>query len=63
MNKLIIIGIILIVIGILAGIYTTTQTHIFGITSTAIPYAAYAIPLYVGGIVLIIVGALQHRKN
>jgi uncharacterized membrane protein YdcZ (DUF606 family) len=65
MNKvLIIIGVVLIAIGIVAGVFTTTQTHLFGLyTTSSIPYAAYAIPLFVGGIVLIIVGAAAGKKS
>jgi len=65
MNKsLIIIGVVLLAIGIVAGIFTTTQSHLFGLYSTSsIPYAAYTIPLFVGGIVLIIVGAVTGKKE
>ena len=65
MNKyLIIIGVVLLVIGIVAGIFTTTQSQFFGMyNTTSIPYAAYMIPLLVGGIVLIIVGAFVGKKE
>ncbi|PIU29826.1 hypothetical protein COT07_04105 [Candidatus Woesearchaeota archaeon CG07_land_8_20_14_0_80_44_23] len=65
MNKsLIIIGIVLLVIGIVAGAFITTQSHLFGLyTTTSTPYAAYMIPLLVGGIILIIVGALTGKKE
>ncbi len=64
MNKpLIVIGVILLAIGIVAGIYTTTQEQLFGLyTTSTIPYAAYMIPLVIGGIVLMIVGALTGKK-
>ena len=65
MNKsLIIIGVVLLVIGIVAGIFTTTQSHLFGLYSTSsIPYAAYMIPLLIGGVVLIIVGVVTGKKQ
>jgi uncharacterized membrane protein YdcZ (DUF606 family) len=65
MNKsLIIIGVVLLAIGIAAGIYTTTQEQFFGLfTTSTIPYAAYMAPLIVGGIVLMIVGAVAGQKS
>lgn len=65
MNKsLIIIGVVLLAIGIVAGVFTTTQSHLFGLYSTSsIPYAAYMIPLLIGGIVLIIVGVVTGKKE
>jgi hypothetical protein len=62
MNKtLLIIGIIALVLGILAQIYsvTTTEDYVFGLFTKSIttqPYDYLAIPLIVGGAVLIIVG-------
>jgi uncharacterized membrane protein YdcZ (DUF606 family) len=65
MNKaLIIIGVVLLAIGIVAGVFTSTQSHLFGLYSTtSTPYAAYMIPLLIGGIVLIIVGAVVGKKK
>ena len=65
MNKaLIIIGVVLLAIGIVAGVFTSTQSHLFGLYSTtSTPYAAYMIPLLIGGIVLIIVGAVAGKKK
>ena len=64
MNKtLLIIGIVVLVLGIFANIYsvTTTQSHLFGLYSTSSssnPYLTYSVPFLIGGIVLIIVGAV-----
>jgi hypothetical protein len=59
MNKsLIIVGVVFLVIGLAAGVFTVTQSHLFGLFSTSsIPYAPYMIPLLIVGIVLIIIGA------
>ncbi|MCX6741719.1 MAG: hypothetical protein NTX24_00900 [Candidatus Pacearchaeota archaeon] len=68
MNKtLLIIGVIVLVLGILAQIYsvTTTEDYVFGLFTKSItsqPYDYLAIPLIVGGAVLIIVG-LAVRGN
>jgi uncharacterized membrane protein YdcZ (DUF606 family) len=65
MSKLlIIIGIVLLVLGIIAGVFTTTQSQLFGLyTTSSIPYVAYTIPLLVGGLVLIIVGVVIAKKK
>jgi uncharacterized membrane protein YdcZ (DUF606 family) len=65
MNKaLIIIGVVLLALAIIAGVFTTTQTQFFGLyTTSSIPYTAYAIPLLVGGVVLIIAGAFTGKKK
>lgn len=63
-KSLVTIGVVLLAIGIIAGVFTTTQTHLFGLYSTSsIPYAAYMVPLLVGGIVLIIIGAMTGKKE
>lgn len=63
-KSLIISGVVLLVIGIIAGIFTTTQSQLFGLyTTSSIPYAAYMIPLLVGGIVLIIIGVVIGKKE
>ena len=63
-NSLVIIGVVLLVIGLASGIYTTAQTGPFGwYNFSSVPYAAYTIPLFVGGIILIIVGALVRKNN
>jgi hypothetical protein len=70
MNKtILIIGIIVLIVGVAANIFTstTTQSHMFGMfstSSTTAPYAVYSFPLIVGGIILIIVGfALKEGKK
>ena len=65
MNKyLIIIGGILLVLGIAAGVFTTTQSQLFGLyTTSSIPYESYAIPLFISGTVLIIVGAVTGKRE
>jgi hypothetical protein len=56
------IGVVLVLLGIGAWIYQTTTQHdilwgLFHWTSTSTPYQAYALPMLIGGVVLIIVGA------
>jgi len=69
MNKtLLIIGIIVLALGIFANIYsaTTTQSHLFGLYSTSSnsnPYSSYSVPLLIGGIILIIVGAVMKEEK
>jgi len=65
MNKsLLIIGIIVLLIGIFTGAYTTSQSHLFGLFSTtSSPYADFSIPLMIGGIVLIIVSIFIGKKK
>ena len=65
---LIVIGIVLILLGIGAGVYqtTTTESHLFGLfstSSTSTPYQSYMVPLIIGGAVLIIVGAVIGRSK
>ena len=62
-SSLIVIGIVFLVLGIFASIYsiTTTQSHLWGLYSTSnasTPYNTYSIPLLIGGIILIIIGAI-----
>ena len=62
MNKvLLIIGIIALVLGIFAQVYSVTTTHsqVFGLfttTETTNPFDYLSVPLIAGGIILIIVG-------
>jgi len=66
MNRiLIIIGIIVAIIGIIAGALVITTPQLFGLVNTeSTPYAQYMIPLIIGGMVLIIVGAvIPSKKN
>ncbi|ODS36021.1 hypothetical protein BEH94_01800 [Candidatus Altiarchaeales archaeon WOR_SM1_SCG] len=66
-TTLILIGIVIALLGIAAGIYEETQTAgIAGIlttTTTDKPYQDYSIPLIVGGIILLIVGAFIGGKS
>jgi membrane-bound ClpP family serine protease len=66
MNRILIaIGIVVVIIGILAGAVVITTPQLFGLVTTSdTPYAQYMIPLIIGGIVLIIVGAvIPSKKN
>lgn len=64
MNKaLIIIGVVVLVLGIFANVYseTTTNEYLWGLystSSTSIPYSSYSTMLLIGGIILILAGAL-----
>lgn len=65
MNKtLLIIGVVLIALGIFAGAYSTSQSHLWGAyTTTSNPYSSYSIPLIIGGVILIIVGAVIKKSE
>jgi len=66
MNRILIaIGIVVVIIGVLAGAVVITTPQLFGLVTTSdTPYAQYMIPLIIGGIVLIIVGAvIPSKKN
>jgi len=66
MNRiLIIIGIVVAIIGVIAGALVVTTPQLFGLVTTSdTPYAQYMIPLIIGGMVLIIVGAvIPSKKN
>jgi hypothetical protein len=65
MNKLVlIIGIVLVALGIISGLYKTEEKQLFGlVTTTQTPYEAYLIPLLIGGIILIIVGAVLKKEK
>ena len=62
MNQaLVIIGVVAVVLGLFASIYTvvTTEEHAWGLftsTETSAPYARFSLPVLIGGIVLIVVG-------
>ena len=67
-NTLIIVGIIFIVFGLFAGVHTTSTTEsflggLFTNEELERPYQMYSIPLIVGGIVLILIGALQNKNR
>jgi len=60
MNRIIIaIGIVVAIIGVIAGALVVTTPQLFGLVTTSdTPYAQYMIPLIIGGMVLIIVGVV-----
>ena len=63
-NSIIIIGVLLLVLGVFAGAFTSSQSHLWGLfTTSSTPYSSYMMPLLVGGIVLIIVAVLMGRKE
>jgi len=62
-SSVIVIGIIIAILGFIAGNYKETQTHLFGLYSTSsAPYSEFMIPLIIGGIILIIVGLVLNDK-
>jgi len=65
MNKiLIVIGIIVAIIGLIAGALVVTTPQLFGLVNTeSTPYAQYMIPLIIAGMVLIIVGVVIPNKT
>ena len=66
MNSILVaIGIVVTIIGVIAGALVITTPQLFGLVTTSdTPYAQYMIPLIIGGIVLIIVGAvIPSKKN
>ena len=66
MNTILVaIGIVVAIIGLIAGAVVITTPQLFGLVNTeSTPYAQYMIPLIIGGIVLIIVGAvIPSKKN
>jgi len=65
MNKtLVLIGAVLVIAGVIAGAYSVSQSQMFGMfTTSSIPYQNFAIPLIVGGVVLIIAGIFTGPKE
>ena len=65
MNRiLIIIGILVAIIGLIAGAVVITTPQLFGLVTTSdTPYAQYMIPLIIGGLVLVIVGVVIPNKK
>jgi hypothetical protein len=58
------IGVVVTIIGLIAGALVITTPQLFGlVTTSSTPYAQYMIPLIIGGIVLVIVGALVPSKK
>ena len=61
---LIVLGLILIILGVGAGVFTSSQSQLFGLyTTTSTPYKEFMIPLIIGGAILIIVGAVIPAKR
>ena len=61
---LVAIGVVVAIIGLIAGALVITTPQLFGlVTTSSTPYAQYMIPLIVGGMVLIIVGVLVPSKK
>ena len=66
MNTILVaIGVVVAIIGLVAGALVVTTPQLFGLINTeSTPYAQYMIPLIIGGMVLIIVGAvIPSKKN
>jgi hypothetical protein len=65
MNRILIaIGIVVAIMGVIAGALVITTPQLFGLINTeSTPYAQYMIPLIVGGLVLVIVGAVIPSKK
>jgi hypothetical protein len=61
---LVAIGIVVAIIGLIAGALVITTPQLFGLVQTeSTPYAQYMIPLIIGGIVLVIVGAVMPESR
>jgi hypothetical protein len=61
---LVAIGVVVAIIGLIAGALVITTPQLFGLVNTeSTPYAQYMIPLIIGGMVLVIVGAVVPSKK
>lgn len=61
---LVIIGIVLILLGIVAGTFTVTEEGTLGLEEdTDIPYSVYMIPLIVGGLAFLIIGGFINNSS
>jgi hypothetical protein len=61
---IVVIGVVVAVIGLIAGALVITTPQLFGlVTTSSTPYAQYMIPLIIGGMVLVIVGVLVPSKK
>jgi len=61
---LVAIGVVVAIIGLVAGALVITTPQLFGLINTeSTPYAQYMIPLIIGGLVLVIVGAVVPSKK
>jgi xanthine/uracil/vitamin C permease (AzgA family) len=65
MNAILVgIGVVVAIIGLIAGALVITTPQLFGLVNTeSTPYAQYMIPLIIGGLVLVIVGAVVPSKK
>ena len=65
MNTILVgIGVVVAIIGLIAGALVITTPQLFGLVTTSdTPYAQYMIPLIIGGLVLVIVGAVVPSKK
>jgi membrane-bound ClpP family serine protease len=65
MNRiLVIIGVVVAIIGVVAGALVVTTPQLFGLVNTeSTPYAQYMIPLIIAGMVLIIVGVVIPERK
>ena len=66
MNTILVaIGVVVAIIGLIAGALVITTPQLFGLINTeSTPYAQYMIPLIIGGLVLVIVGiAVPNKKS
>jgi membrane-bound ClpP family serine protease len=60
---LVALGVVVAIIGLVAGALVVTTPQLFGLVNTeSTPYAQYMIPLIIGGMVLVIVGAVVPSK-
>ena len=61
---LVALGVVVAIIGLIAGALVITTPQLFGLINTeSTPYAQYMIPLIIGGLVLVIVGAVVPSKK
>jgi len=65
MNAILVgIGVVVAIIGLIAGALVITTPQLFGLVNTeSTPYAQYMIPLIIGGLVLVIVGVVIPGKK
>jgi hypothetical protein len=65
MNAILVgIGVVVAIIGLIAGALVITTPQLFGLVNTeSTPYAQYMIPLIIGGLVLVIVGVVVPNKK
>ncbi len=65
MNTILVaIGVVVAIIGLIAGALVITTPQLFGLVNTeSTPYAQYMIPLIIGGLVLVIVGIVVPSKK